>query len=536
MKISFTFYSTLLFLLFFHSACAQGDFQANFTDLESFGEPMNSSTTKKAWKNESVMLFIKVNAGSTAPIKVKISSPRKNWSNEIYHLAYVKGDLSAGYCGQDKIDGEFATQMFPDRAIPVKVNTTYTPDSIDHYVMVRIKTDQKIKSKTFPLTITLAQGDAVSELKAEIQVLGKILPSLSQLDLHTDFWQHPRSVAEYHDVIPYSDEHMDHLEKNFDQLAEINQNSITTSVFWDLFNTSKKDPKQMMIQTSKKSDGSYSFDYTNFEKYVKLGISKGIDKQISVHNLFPWNNFLFYYDEEKGEVEAIRTLPMTPVYKEFWVAFLDDFGPYLKKQGWHDKVVFVIDERNAKQTLEVIKFVHEIDPNFKMGYAGRFYPSLSPHVYDYSVPVNVVMEDDVIESRKKAGQITSLYTTCFEKQPNMLLMSNPMDIYFILMLAKAKGYDGMLRWAFNLWSPQIPNNAIYTDLPSGDAHFVYPEGQNSLRYFIIKDALEEVQKMEVQRQKRNTRDMLKAHQRYYLLNVESSRMEMIKSMKNHLND
>ncbi|HSJ67089.1 MAG TPA: glycoside hydrolase domain-containing protein, partial [Anditalea sp.] len=169
-------------------------------------------------------------------------------------------------------------------------------------------------------------------------------------------------------------------------------------------------------------------------------------------------------------------------------------------------------------------------------YAGRFYPSLSPHVYDYSVPVNVVMEDDVIEGRKKAGQITSLYTTCFEKQPNMLLMSNPMDIYFILMLAKSKGYDGMLRWAFNLWSPQIPNNAIYTDLPSGDAHFVYPEGQKSLRYFVIKDALEEVQKMEVQRQKRNTRDMLKAHQRYYLLNVESSRMEMIKSMKNHLND
>lgn len=529
----------LIFSIFQFFCCfgyAQDNFKVSFTPLESFGESMTSTLSKKVWKNESVLLFIKVNSGSASPITVSISSPRKNWSNEIFHLAYVKGDLSAGYCGQDKAKGDFVVKKFPDRAVSVQNKSSYSPDSTDHYVMLRIKTGTRIKSKTFPVDITFKQGNSTSKLKAEIMVVEKSLPAFKKLDMYTDFWQHPRSVAEYHGITPYSDAHMVQLEKNFVQLAEINQRSITTSVFWGLFNTSIEDPQHMMIQTTKKADGSYEFDFGNFEKYVTLGIFKGIVEQISVHNLFPWNNFLFFYDEAKQKVEGIRTLPLTPFYKEFWTAFLKDFSVFLKKKGWFDKVVFVIDERSEKQTLEVIQFVHEIDPDFKMGYAGRFYPSLSPQVYDYSIPINVVLDDEAIESRKKRGQITSLYTSCYNKQPNMLLMSNPLDIYFILMLAKAKGYDGMLRWAYNRWSTHITENAIYSDLPSGDAHFVYPDGQRSLRHFIIRDALEEVLKMETQKNNPQTKQMLKAHQRYYLLNVESSRLEMIRSMKNYLNE
>lgn len=526
----------LIFQLFNSFVYPQEKLNLSFTELEYFGESLSSNINKKVWKNESLMLFIKVNSNSTLPIRIRISSVHNNWTNEIFHLAYVKGDLSAGHCGQNKATGDFATQMFPDRAVAVQNNNTYYPDSTDHYVMVRIKVGRKLKSKAFPVSIILEQGNSTAELKAEIQVTKKILPPVNQLDHYTDFWQHPKSVADYHHLTPYSEAHMAELEKNFDQLAGINQHAITTSVFWDLFNTSIQDPEHMMIQTTKKASGSYEFNFSNFEKYVNLGVSKGIDEQISVHNLFPWNNRLFYFDEAKQEVVSIRTEPLTPVYIEFWTAFLNDFGPYLEEKGWFDKVVFLIDERDEKQTLEVIQFVHGINPNYKMGYAGRFYASLSPHVYDYSVPVNVILDDEVLESRKKSGQITSLYTSCFDKQPNMLLMSNPMDIYFILMLSKAKGYDGILRWAFNLWSSQITKNAIYSDVPSGDAHFVYPDGQESLRYFIIRDALEEVLKMETQKNIPQTKLMLEAHQRYFLLNVESSRLEMIRSMKNYLNE
>ena len=116
------------------------------------------------------------------------------------------------------------------------------------------------------------------------------------------------------------------------------------------------------------------------------------------------------------------------------------------------------------------------------------------------------------------------------------MASNYTDIYFLIMLSKARGYDGMLRWAFNLWSPQIMKSAIFSDLPSGDSHFVYPEGQVSLRYLIIKDALEEVQKVEAMANSSKTKELLNSHTRYFLLNIEKDRINMVKTMKNYLND
>src|SRR5690606_34224838 len=114
---------------------------------------------------------------------------------------------------------------------------------------------------------------------------------------------------------------------------------------------------------------------------------------------------------------------------------------------------------------------------------------------DYSLASNIVLDPNILAERKSKGFNTTYYTSCYEVQPNMLMASNYSDIYYLVMLSKARGYDGMLRWAFNRWSPQIMKSAIFSDLPSGDSHFVYPEGQVSLRYLILKDALEEVQKV-----------------------------------------
>src|SRR5690606_36257615 len=100
----------------------------------------------------------------------------------------------------------------------------------------------------------------------------------------------------------------------------------------------------------------------------------------------------------------------------------------------------------------------------------------------------------------------------------------------------ARGYDGMLRWAFNAWSAQIMKTAIYSDVPSGDAHFVYPEGQASLRYLILKDALEEVQKADAMSNSAKTKKLLISHTRNLLLNEEKERITMVNTMKKFLND
>lgn len=171
-----------------------------------------------------------------------------------------------------------------------------------------------------------------------------------------------------------------------------------------------------------------------------------------------------------------------------------------------------------------------------MGYAGGYDPELSKMIYDYSVPSNVVLEDAELARRKSKGYQTTFYTCCFEAQPNLVIGSNLDDAYFLTMLSRSRGYDGMLRWAFNVWSPQIMSSAIFSDVPSGDAHFVYPDNQLSLRYLLLRDALEEVLKYDSKPNNWKKTEIRNAQNRYFLQNIEAERMNMVDAMKNYLNE
>ncbi|ERM83965.1 hypothetical protein P872_01510 [Rhodonellum psychrophilum GCM71 = DSM 17998] len=525
---------TILYLLP-NLSIAQESLKANFTTFELFGDELEGTPTFKGWKNETVPLILKIKSTKSEKINFKVKIGNKRVSYNAYQLAYVKGDFSSGVCGEAKKSGKFEIGYFPDRAVEI-FDRCIQPDSTVHYLLLNLNISKNAKTGKYPISVEIKQGESSFTSSSQLEIIDRTLPSFAELDFKMDFWQYPLSVANYYKVDPWSDAHMKHLGVMFDQLNHINQKAVTTTVFWDIFNTSIKPLEEMMIQVRRNKDGHYSYDYSNFEKYVKLGFSKGVDQQISVHNLFPWNNFLFYFDETQDKVVSSRNLPMSSEYQKFWKAFLEDFSKYLEKKDWLEKVVFFIDERTPEQSIEISKFVKSIEPKFKMGYSGKYYEALSPYIDDYSLSSNIVLEKKVLDGRRAAGHSTTFYTSCYEKQPNMLMMSNYGDIYFILMLAKAKGYDGFLRWAFNLWSSDIVDNAIYPDLPSGDAHFVYPNGQVSLRYLIIHDALEEVLKIKSKENLPKTADMLKAHNRYFLLNIEKSRLEMIRSMKTYLND
>ncbi|SDA78113.1 hypothetical protein SAMN03080617_02283 [Algoriphagus alkaliphilus] len=253
-------------------------------------------------------------------------------------------------------------------------------------------------------------------------------------------------MADYYQIKPWSEKHWEIVGIMFDQLDQINQHSITTSVFWDLYNTKIRPLDEMMIQVSKSVNGTFSYDYSVFDKYVEMAHSKGITKQISVHNLFPWNSFLFYFDEATSTIQSIHNQPGTPEYQSFWKPFLLDFFKHLIEKGWMEMTVLFVDERDPNVTLELAKWVKSISPSFKMGFAGDFYPFLSEWMEDYSMPVNVVVDPGEMDKRILSSKKTSLYTSCFERpnQPNVLLTSDLRDIFFITQLSKAKGYDGML--------------------------------------------------------------------------------------------
>lgn len=527
-------YSTILLFLLMLSQVAFGQ-KAELFNLEKLYAPQPASGDWVAWKNDEVIIPIRFQSKSQQPVKVTFSDPEAEV--KLYQLHDVLADFSAGNCGETKTDGTFEQIQIPDRA-ELRNDLTFVPLGETQWVLMVVKFPQTKSSGTFAYTVGFDQQGKKTQVKGNFTLRDRVLSSLENLDFYSDFWQFPISVADYYKLKPWTEEHWQEVGVMFDQLAGINQQSITTSVFWDLYNTRIRPIDEMMIQVRKKADGSFSYDYAVFDKYVAMAQSKGIKGQIAVHNLFPWNGFLFYLDETSGEVQSVQTQPGTPEYQAFWKPFLVDFSDHLVKKGWQQQTVFFIDERDPNLTLDLAKWVKSIAPSLKMGFSGDFYPFLSEWMDDYSMPVNVVVDPAEMKKRILSSQKTSLYTSCFEQpnQPNLLLPSDYRDLYFLTLLAKSRGYNGMLRWAFNLWSSDIMNSAIYSDLPSGDAHLVYPEGQVSVRYLVLRDALEEVSKFETVSKVSNSVDMINATNRYFLINIEAERNQMFQALKSYLND
>jgi hypothetical protein len=522
----------LLFFLFSSASFGQ---KAQIFKLEKLYDPQPSDGNFVSWKNDGVLIPIRYDAKSSQRVKVSYAGPEADI--QLFQLHEVLADFSAGNCGEAKTNGTFDQVKVPDRA-EKRPDLTFDAAGKSQWLIVQVKTKSNAATGKFPFVINFLEGGKKTEVKGSFTVKDRVLKDPLLSDFYTDFWQFPVAMADYYKQKPWSEAHWLEIGEMFELLCQINQHSITTSVFWDLYNTRVRPLEEMMIQVKKSKSGAFSYDYAVFDRYVELAHSKGIKGQIAVHNLFPWNGFFFFYDESTAAVQSIQTQPGTPEYQTFWKPFLIDFSAHLAKKGWKDKTVLFIDERDPNVTMELAKWVKNISPGLKMGFSGDFYPFLSDWIADYSMPMNVVVEPGEMKKRILKSQTTSLYTSCFEKpgQPNLLLTSDYRDIYFLTHLAKSKGYNGMLRWAFNLWSSDILNSAIYSDLPSGDAHLIYPNGQVSVRYLVLKDAIEDLSKLETVAKVANASEMTNAMNRYFLINSEAERHQMLQAMNNYLND
>ena len=56
-----------------------------------------------------------------------------------------------------------------------------------------------------------------------------------------------------------------------------------------------------MIEWTLRKDGTWSYDYKVFGRWVEMMKGLGIDEMINCYSMVPWNCELEYMDESKGE-------------------------------------------------------------------------------------------------------------------------------------------------------------------------------------------------------------------------------------------
>ncbi|MBN1387815.1 MAG: DUF4091 domain-containing protein, partial [Bacteroidales bacterium] len=305
-----------------------------------------------------------------------------------------------------------------------------------------------------------------------LEVQDKLLPPSSEWSFHLDLWQNPFAVARYNGVELWSEEHFELLKPLLGKLADAGQKCITTTLIDKPWGDNKPcyDDFRSMIRWTRKKDGSWEYDYSIFDKYVRLAMACGIKEQINCYSMVPIHNKFTWYDEKSADTIIMEAFPGTEDYEMIWTGFLSDFRDHLDEMGWLDKTTIALDEREEEEMKDLFSFLKETAPEFKIAMAGFYYEALNPSIYDFSSNWRHtgIMSDGVIDSRRSSDLKTTYYVACGIPEPNSFTFSPPAESCYVGWFAAAEGFDGFLRWAYNSWPEEPLVDSRYTKWPAGD--------------------------------------------------------------------
>jgi hypothetical protein len=373
--------------------------------------------------------------------------------------------------------------------------------------------------------IIKAKGEASQSLGINLEVLSMVLPAPSKWLFELDLWQNPWAVARYHDVQPWSEEHLLLLKPLLKMLANAGQKYITTTIIHHPWNGQTYDPYSSMIKWIKRKDGNWSFDYSIFDKYVELCMECGIKKYISCYSMICFRNNTFrYYDEVSGFEKYAYAEPGTEEYIAHWKPFLTDFTRHLKDKGWLEKTLLAMDERPYELMQEILELIHSVSPKLKIALALEDWEErLHPQVYSFSVSLGRYTRPEIIQERSQKGLVSTFYPCCVEEKPNTYPHSNPAESTWMGWLAAAHEFSGFLRWAYNSWVEEPLYDTRYSQWNAGECFLVYPGPRSSIRFERLREGIQDYEKIKIVKRELTSKTELAAEESLTELNKILSR-------------
>ena len=341
-----------------------------------------------------------------------------------------------------------------------------------------------------------ARGKQSETLQIELEVAPKTLPPASQWKYHLDLWQHPSAVARAQNLKRWSEEHFEAMRPLMKMLAGAGQKVITATLNKDPWNHQCYDAYEDMIVWTKHEDGSWAYDYTIFDKWVTFMIDLGIKNMINCYSMSPWNNEIHYKDAKSGDMISITANPGTKEFTEIWSPFLKDFVQHLDRKQWLKITNIAMDERPPAVMDEILDLLQRVAPELGVALADNHqsYKKYS-HIKDLCVAVTSVPDSSDLAYRKANGLNTTYYVCCSHKFPNMFTFSDPAEAVYAGWYAKANGFDGFLRWAYNSWVENPAMDSRFRTWPAGDTFIVYPEARSSIRFERLIEGIQDFEKL-----------------------------------------
>ena len=403
----------------------------------------------------------------------------------------------------------FVRYTISDERFKVKKGTTIQPDMIDELdrfdmqarttrpVWVTIDVPQDAAEGIYSSEITIShEGCGKIRLPLQVEVQKHTLATADKWAYHLDLWQHPTSVARAQGLKLWSDEHFAAMKPLMARLADAGQKVITATLNKDPWNHQCYDAYEDMIKWTKHKDGSWSYDYKVFDRWVEMMLGLGINKMINCYSMVPWNCELHYFDENEGKMVTVKAEPGKPIFPKIWEPFLKDFTKHLKAKGWLSFTNIAMDERAPEAMQAAVDVLKKHAPEMGFAIADNHESFKKFNVMrDVCVAQHQFVSLEDIAKRRAAGQNTTFYVCCGPLYPNTFTHSHPYEAEFLGWFGLSRDYDGMLRWAYNSWPADPVNDSRYGGWTSADTYLVYPENRTSIRFERLRDGIEVAEKV-----------------------------------------
>jgi hypothetical protein len=346
----------------------------------------------------------------------------------------------------------------------------------------------------------------------ELNVGARRLPEPAEWKFFLDLWQMPWSIAEFHQVEPFSALHIELMKPHLKALADCGQKVITTRMCTTFAPKGWGLPRSMIVDRIWK-DGRREFDFTIFDRYVELAKSCGIGPQIHIYSLVAFGNrpHYVYTDGETGSERILKVKVGDPGYEAHMGPKLAAIERHVAEKGWLDDTYIALDELSDEITQQAVKVLRKYAPRLKTASAGQ---DVDVDVFSQGLqgndgsgwgkkallPSNYL---EKVERRRREGKITTYYICMFPEKPNAFMDSPLVESRWLGQYASSAGFDGLLRWSVHYWNrdPFYDSSlGAYNGGEPGDRHLMYPRALWSTRMETIRDGIEDFEKIRILRE------------------------------------
>jgi hypothetical protein len=324
---------------------------------------------------------------------------------------------------------------------------------------------------------------------------------------HTE-WIFPNVLADYYHLEVWSEEHWTWMGKVAENMARHRQDMILV-------------PLHSLVAVRRNKSGKLSFDFTRFDRYVRLFLKAGLSWLEGEHVIsrsgdwnspFSWNRFPVT-DAHGRKIDTSRGAMSDTEFEPFVEALLRAVHAHLVKRGWLSRYVQHIGdepvETNWRSWLGFRQKVSSWMPGV------RTIDAAMCNELAGKMDIRVPQIHHVGGKHPRHPDEELWCYVCLAPQgwrPNRFLDYASLRNRIIFWICWSLRLKGFLHWGYNYWRPwaslpaDVPVNpwfdatagSIYAQdrlpLPAGDPHIVYPGRLSicdSLRWEVVRKGMED---------------------------------------------